>query len=276
NHLTPLVAARRSRKEQIASLRDLHHRIGVQSEIKAGAVRAIPPLEARLAETGRTFAERECQLVEQTGSIEEITTLAELEKELGILMERKTDNEREIGTITSALAHVFRKAEKITYRDEAGSLAKQIHLTTEFLTGAEIPDVTDLASLLTPVLPSIVSLVGSGEILLKNQEEKRLFVNPERIPVILSDLHTRRKEMLELTQRCEQKIQEHPLTRRRIAMRQEIAVLKNQMNDDQTSLADLKSRANDAEGTLPDLMNRLEDGLSKILGNPVKVEAGHV
>ncbi|MDD1716340.1 MAG: hypothetical protein LUQ01_05015, partial [Methanolinea sp.] len=54
NHLTPLVAARRTRKEQIASLRDIHHRIGVQSEIKAGADRAIPPLEARLAETGRT------------------------------------------------------------------------------------------------------------------------------------------------------------------------------------------------------------------------------
>jgi len=184
------------------------------------------------------------------------------------------EDDRETGAVTSALAHIFRKAEKITHREEAGGLAKQIHLATEFLTGGEIPDVTDLASRLTPVLPSIISLVGSGEIQLKNQEEKRLFVSPDRIPAILSDLHARRIETVALIQRCEHKIREHPMTRRKVALREEIALLKNQMTEDETMLADLKSRAHDAENALPDLMSRLEDGLSKILASPVTVDVG--
>lgn len=274
NHLTPLVAARRARKEQIAFLRDIHHRIGVQSEIKAGAGRAIPPIEARLAETRRTFAERERQLGEQTGSIGEISSLAEREKELGRLNDCKTEDEREIRAILSTLVHVFRKAEKIMQRGEAGILAKQVHLATEVFARAEIPDDTESASHLSAVLPSIISLIESGEILLKNQEEKRLFEIPDRITGILSDLLAKRDEALARIQGCEQQIRDHPLTRRKAAIRDEINSLRASIREDEATLADLNSRLQDAESALPDLLNHLEGGLSKILGNPVIVEPG--
>ena len=188
NAMTPHIAKARMKRDQIRALRkDL-----------AGYTAALFEKESLTTEISRIEAEIEAEKGELAVLTDEekeaylaITSpdIIGQEQRAAELREEVLTEERAIRNDLSVISHILRKGEKVLQKGQGGVAAKDLELVVDTLTVSGLPAKEQVVPGLVRVLPLIVSMIESGDIVLKNKEERELFSGTTDIPVRLAECY---------------------------------------------------------------------------------------
>lgn len=156
---------------------------------KAGSGDRRSQITRRIADAKRTLDElaaQQAQLEKSPGYQEYLTIQGQIRA-----IEEKRDTEmREFTVISAVIAHVFRKAEKVEGRKGDGPSAKAVRQATDLLSDHQIPGPDELAAALRISFPVVLPLIESGEVPLKNKEERALFSDTDHLSEVLGKCAT--------------------------------------------------------------------------------------
>lgn len=185
NAMTPHIAKARMKRDQIRALRkDLAGHSAALSE-KESLTTELSRIEAEIEEEKGELAilideEKEAHLAITSPEI------IGLEQQAAGLSEDVLAEERAIRNDLSVISHILRKGEKVLQKGQGGVAAKDLEFVVDALTTSGLPAKEQVVPGLVRVLPLIVSMIESGDIILKNKEEKELFSGTTDIPARLA------------------------------------------------------------------------------------------
>ncbi len=127
------------------------------------------------------ISDRLGQLNKELENLSADTSMEEIKKKKAALweQERKRDElTRAYTTLSMTASHVFRKAEKIATKQRHPSEVAALQRVMDLLSDHSVPEPGDLVSALTTACPIAERMIGAGEIVLKNKEERGIFSDP--------------------------------------------------------------------------------------------------
>ncbi|MCG7854277.1 MAG: hypothetical protein MIO88_00335, partial [Methanoregulaceae archaeon] len=193
NAMTPQIAGARKKRDQIAELRKTEASI-------SGAVADHEKMVADLARA-RDEITREEQAIEdlsqalaQAGDAAGSEKIAGLKTAISGLREELSAADRALRSDLSVISHLLRKGEKVLQRGEGASAAREIEPVVDALAGSGLPAEEQLMPGLARALPLIRSMIRSGEIVLKNKEERELFSERSDIMARITALYAQRRD----------------------------------------------------------------------------------
>ncbi|MBP1929412.1 ElaB/YqjD/DUF883 family membrane-anchored ribosome-binding protein [Methanolinea mesophila] len=268
NSMNPLITGYRAKKETVQRLLSITEEYRSATEGIAGIDRQIPRMEEEIRRTEDAMDGKGGQEPE-TSSAEE-DSLARLKEDRADVETALNEKERELRSLFAVVIHVLRKGEKIAHRNN-DTLAREIHEVIRLLEGKSLPSYQEVSAPLSHVVGLVASMVESGEITLKNKEEKELFSRPgqitARVEELLSDISTLSAQYGEI----DTQIGVHPSTRRNIAREEESQSLQEQhetLVNEKNTLAGERKNLVERSVTLRD---SLGSGLEELLGIPVTI-----
>jgi hypothetical protein len=268
NSMNPLITGYRKKKEDVLRLS------AVSTEYRS-AIHGIDEIDRHVPLMEQEIRRTE-EAMEGTGGVEREVSGAETDS-LERLKDDRTrvesvlnEKERELRALFAVVIHVLRKGEKIAHRDN-NSLAREIHEVIRILEAKTLPSYQEISDPLSRVVGLVASMVESGEITLKNKEEKELFGNAglitARVEEFLAAISMLSAEYMEIGKQ----IEGHPTTQATIAREEESQSLQDQyaglvsetetLRNERTILAERKETLHDS----------LQAGLEELLGTPVKI-----
>ena len=174
NGITAALTDYRKEKTLVDNILNLHTAlIDINADISKAADKD-QRIIARMREISDRIAAIEKE--EQTFPADErMAEAAGLEADL-----KETENQRDSGARTYAAlsmtaSHVFRKAEKIAVKQKHPAEISILRHTMELLSDHEMPDSKELHDTLAMACPVAERMIASGEIQLKNKEERAIF-----------------------------------------------------------------------------------------------------
>jgi hypothetical protein len=174
NAMTPAIAEARKKRGLVDRARHEISRFSAATEEKERSTIEIARWQEEVAEAEEDLARirEESNLLESGPEAGELAVLAESVDRRSVTV---VDEERNIRGDLAVVSHVLRKGEKILQRSQGSAAAKGLEETVDLLAGSGIPDEDQLLPALERTLPLIDSMVKSGDITLKNKEEKEMF-----------------------------------------------------------------------------------------------------
>jgi hypothetical protein len=266
NSMNPLITEYRKKKKNVRNLSSNTAEYGSTVEGIAGIDRQLPLIEEELRRTEGAM-EGKGRPEDEIGSPED-ASLATLKEDRAAIESQMTEKERELRSLFAVVIHVLRKGEKVAHRNN-DSLAREIHEVIRVLEAKTLPSYEEISGPLSHVIGLVASMADSGEITLKNKEEKEIFAKPgqitARVEESLSDISSMSEQLGEIGKQ----IRAHPSTRRTIAREEESQTLQDQhatlVNEVETLRNERKSLT-ERSGALHD---SLESGLEALVGMPV-------
>ncbi len=174
NSMTPAIAEARKRRDAIGRARhDLSRYSAASSEQKSA--------RADIDRHGQeiTVVTKELQGVHEMAASFETSPDAQEAAALRAALEASRaaveHEERSIRADLAVISHVLRKSEKLVSRSQGAAAAKGLEEAVDLLAGSGIPGKDQLLPVLRKTLPVVSSMVQTGEITLKNKEERELF-----------------------------------------------------------------------------------------------------
>jgi len=271
NSMTPVISEARKSRELIRASRETYHIL----------IERISEKES--AEQEKLLIEKD--LKDQTAldrRLSDELSAGRKDEALGIMHAKRVDEEskrkdlenieRQMRATFSSISHVFRKGEKIMQRGESGRASKEIHKAIALLSESGIPYEHDLISSLAPVLPAMESMIKSGEIILKNKEEKAIFSQPSEIPSLLGDLYSRQKLAKEQVDTAAKHYREDPQRKKILAIEKEIAETEKKISDDEIRFQAIESTIRECGDEIPRLSEQLRSRIRDLTGREIRLE----
>jgi len=184
--------------------------------------------------------------------------------------DRVTEIEREIHAMTSTLVHVFKKGEKILQRKEGAErdLKRVIDLITS--EGNNIGEET--VERVSRVLPLVTSMIKTGEIQLKNQEEIALFSSHDSICTSLLSLVQRRKEAERELLEKDSFILSHPAKNRIRQVEMALDEISNDREKVRSDIREIEAEIKVMEKEITEKIHDLERALWELLSSEVRLK----
>lgn len=272
NLLTPLVASSRARREKFRSLRSAHsHALELQGTLKRLS-REIPALEAEIRELERAKEVKKEIMDSCTSQLAGDSAFQSVVREAEHSEKELMDTERELNATISTFVHVLRKAEKITQRSDAARLARDLKQVIHMATDHQVPRGEDIAREAGAVLPVVSSMIASGEIQLKNQEERDLFSNPDAIPQTLSTQIAQSEQARENAGRLKAQLDSHPLKARCKSAEHDLAAILAALKRKETEFRELCEKQKEMQEKIPLTFLQMEEELSELVGMNVHIQ----
>jgi prefoldin subunit 5 len=268
NSMNPLITEFRQKRENIRNLSSVTAEYRSAVEGIAGIDHQLPQIEDEIRRMEDAM-EGKGRPEDEAGGAED-ASLAMLKEDRAGMESHLNEKERELRSLFAVVIHVLRKGEKVAHRNN-DSLAREIHEVIRILEAKTLPSYDEISGPLSHVVGMVASMVESGEITLKNKEEKEIFAKPgqitARVEEFLADISSLSAELEEIGKQ----IRVHPTTRRTIAREEESQTLQDQhatlVSEVETLRSERKSLT-ERSGTLHD---SLESGLEALVGMPVKL-----
>lgn len=268
NSMNPLITEYRKKKENIGNLSSMTTEYRSSVEGISGIDRQLPLMEEEIrrledAMEGKGRSENE------TGGAED-ASLAVLKEDRVRTEGLLNGKERELRSLFAVVIHVLRKGEKVAHRNN-DSLAREIHEVIRVLEAKTLPSYEEISGPLSHVVGLVASMVESGEITLKNKEEKELFAKSgqitARVEGFLADITSLSTQLEEIGNQ----IKAHPTTRRTIAREEESQTLQEQHLTLVNEVESLRNERKSLTERCEALHDSLQSGLEELLGMPVKI-----
>jgi predicted nucleic acid-binding Zn-ribbon protein len=268
NAMTPQIADARRKRDEIA---DLH--------------RTAASLSATIANhnaTERDLINIRDKIDEEEQAIEDLKkTLAisegpavsaevdDLRSAVSDLQGELSSADRSLRADISVIAHVLRKGERILQRGEGASASREIEAVVDALDGSNLPDEDQLLSGLNKVLPIIRSMIASGEIVLKNKEERELFSEEVDITARIKSLYDQYRGAESRLSAAERDHEAHPIVEKIRWVQHERETREARLADLRDKMAAIGEREQSLSREIPALLAAIEQGISRIEGKPV-------
>jgi predicted nucleic acid-binding Zn-ribbon protein len=268
NAMTPAVAEARKRRDLINHIRNDLSRFQAASSEREGAMVGIERHRQEIARVTEELgqAHRETAALESGPEAGEAVVLKD---QLNVSKGFLEDEERSIRADLSVLAHVLRKGEKVVQRSQGGAAAKGLEETVDLLAGSGIPDREQLIPALEKTLPLVASMLQSGDIVLKNKEEKELFAPRYDLLGRVDEDFSRLDKARSAVRNADHAWRQSRYHQRTKVFETEIAEAESQMATLNARIAALEERISVLDVELPATRHSLESRLSELSGRPV-------
>ena len=179
NGLTSALSAYRQEMTLTTEIRSLHTTLGTMKEDLARSIEKDARSDNRIHEITARVAAIEKELAElNTG--ENALEIEEQRSALATREQARDDAVRQYAALSMTASHVFRKADKISQKQHHPPETAALRRVMELLSDHDIPDENDLAGALKAACPIAERMIESGDISLKNKEERALFSDTPR------------------------------------------------------------------------------------------------
>jgi hypothetical protein len=268
NAMTPSIAEARSKRTLIAAVRaDLSRLNSAETEKKRGT-EEIFQLKGDIDRE-----ERECdQIRERIRTMKEAADTADLRamrEEVAALNREFLDEERALLADFAVISHVFRKGEKVLGRITGPASAKDLEALVDLLTGSGVPAEDQFMPGLSRSMPLIEGMIVSGDLALKNKEEKELFSKETDLVARVRDGYARREAAYQRFRVKERAYQEIPLLTDLSAALKEEERRAGHLSAMKARLAAVTEKNEALEHEIPDITGKVSAGFEPLLGHPV-------
>jgi hypothetical protein len=188
-------------------------------------------------------------------------------------MEKKREEQIRIYTALSmAAAHVFRKAEKIATKQRHATDISALRHTIDLLSDHTAPDSKDLASALTIAFPVAQRMIESGEIVLKNKEERAIFSDTGRFCTELCAICSNITTQELAGRKVQDSLSSDPVLVRMNSLEREKTQLEYMLGKEHQSRKDLAEWSEKTQGRIPALIEELHKKIEEIGGGSVQLQ----
>ena len=202
------------------------------------------------------------------------TGMDEIKKKKAALgeQERKRDElTRAYTTLSMTASHVFRKAEKIATKQRHPSEVAALQRVMDLLSDHTVPEPGDLVSALTTACPIAERMIGAGEIVLKNKEERGIFSDPG---IFCSDMRTACTDVRNQDTECrniQDALSSHPVRVKMNTLEREKIQLEHMLEKEALEHKELTEWRAKIVGKIPLLEEELHNKIEEIMGKGVQL-----
>lgn len=196
NTMTEAITRAREDRRQVEDARTSYESLVRTREEYAAASGQVQEGGTALAEAKRKILEIEDDLA-ALRLRPEYARKQEVEERIQELDALDEETGREIAALRTTTVHLFRKAEKVAEKAGDSATASAIGRVLDACTGSLPDDEEGLAGLTEAVMPATLAMIRRGDLLLKNQDEVRLFSDPDTLPAGIRRVLHRQREVRE-------------------------------------------------------------------------------
>ncbi|MDV2482591.1 hypothetical protein F8E02_11375 [Methanoculleus sp. Wushi-C6] len=267
--------------EAIARARADRQKVGTAREAYASLVRIrgeYPAASARVQAHGTALEDAERGIEETEENLAALRArpdyarLQETDERIRDLDAASEEAGRELAALRASAVHVFRKAEKVAARTKDAGAAAAIGRALNACTGSLTDGREDPAGLTGAAMPAILSMIGRGDLVLKNQDEVRFFSDPGTLPAAMRRALDREQEIA--GRRAA--LQESRAALPAVVEEERLAARLSEVRREREAAAAAKSRAESQQQALQASYaaecERLRSAAAAIAGRSVEVE----
>jgi hypothetical protein len=210
NILTGSLAQYRKKMQDIASVRSLHATlVDLKTDLLKSAGR-----DQRISLRISEITERLGAIGNEEGALrrdDRQEYVEALKSELDSIARARDEVARSYSAHSMTASHVFRKAEKIATRQHHPTEIATLNHAMDLLSSHEIPDADQLEEILSAACPIADRMIASGDIILKNKEERAIFSD---IPLFCTTIRETCRDLIareEEHRTAEEALTIHPL-----------------------------------------------------------------
>lgn len=270
NGLTAALSAYRQAMAITTEVRSLHATLISMKEEIARSAEKDTRIDKRIGELTARIAAIEKELAElNTG--DRIKEIEEQKSALLALEKARDDAIRQYAALSMTASHVFRKAEKISQKQHNQPGTAALRHVMELLSDHAVPDKPDLAEALKLACPLAEQMIESGDISLKNKEERAVFSDTARF---CSDMCTAASEVKNRERACiaaEENLAGHPLLTRMKSLDREKLQQESMLAKEGENKHELAEWRKKTEEQIPIIFADLTNKMGIIAGNNVQV-----
>ena len=275
NAMTPSIAEAKKNKALLSAVRaDLSGLDSAEKEKKRGDGE-ITQLEEEIDRKEREYTE----IRERIKTMKEAVDTGGLQgmrEEVEALHMDFVGEERALLADLAVISHVIRKGEKVLGRTMGPASAKDLEVLVDTLAGSGIPAEDQIMSGLSRSLPLIWSMIESGDLTLKNKEEKELFSKGSDLVARVRAGYARREAAHHRFLVKERAYQEIPLLKELSAALKEEERRAGQLEVLKSRLSGITEKNKTLEHEIPGISGRASTGLEALLGHPVSLATKEV
>jgi hypothetical protein len=197
--------------------------------------------------------------------------LRSIREEVAALNRDFLSEERALQADLAVISHVLRKGEKVIGRTAGTSSAKDLEVLVDTLAGSGVPAEDQLIPGLSHSLPLIRSMIASGDITLKNKEEKELFSKETDLIARVRGGYARKEAAYQRFRAKERAYQETPLLTDLSAAQKEEERSAGHVEVMKTRLSGVSERNKALEDEIPELTAKVRAGVKALLGHSVSL-----
>jgi len=270
NAMTPAIAEARTQREVLSAVRIDLSRLNSAEKEKKRTTDEINLLRGDIVrETGDID-----RLYDRIKAINEAIdqgSLRNQQEELATAKSEFLEKEMSLQADLAVVAHVFRKAEKVLGRTLGTGSVKDIESFVDTLAGSGIPAEDQILPDLIRLLPTIASMRDSGDLVLKNKEEKELFSREMDLPSRIRDGYARREVAYRSFHAKEHAYKENPLLVELSTLQREADRRKGHDEALTSRLSSIIEKNTALEKEIPDLEERVRSDVGRLLGHAVSI-----
>lgn len=270
NAMNEALAPYRIEMEKITEARKIHEAL---SDIKNDTVKSYAKesrIEQRIHDTRTRIGECEQELASLERD-EAQGQLAEKHRVLSRMIEERDGVIRRYAALSMTASHVLRKAEKLAHKQHRKSDEAVLIHAMDILSDHTVPDAAYLAQTLTAACTITVTMIQSGDVSLKNKEERTLFSDTGEFISEIRQLSEKYTDLAKMCDEAEHSFRSHPV----VARTENVAREKNQLEvileKEHQSLKDLITWRKDLQQSITSLQEKLKKTLGEISGNDVQI-----
>ena len=271
NAINPLLAQYRKEMADEAAVRALFSEIVDLREDYTRSEEKVRRARARIAEiTGRRAAiDTELDVNPEDPRMQEIDRQKAGLRELA---GKRDEAARAYSALSMTASHVFRKAEKIATKQRHPPEISVLCAAMDILSYHEIPDREKLDEALAAACPIAERMIGAGEILLKNKEERTIFSDTHQFRTDICTVCSSLQGLEGDCQQAETALSTNPLVMRLQSLEREKTQLAAMLAKENSTLAELEEWRSKTETRIPELSGELGKKIAVMSGGNVQFQ----
>lgn len=190
NTMTGVIARARTGREKVVAVRKSYASLARIRE-------EYPAVSGRVRESGAALEEAEGGIRKAEESLAALrlrpdyTRRQEIEGKIRELDAADEEVRREVAALQTSAAHVFRKAGRVAAKaGDAGAAGAIGRVLDAYTDGREDP-----VGLTVAAMPATLAMIRRGNLVLKNQDEVRLFSDPDTLPGAMREILRRQQDI---------------------------------------------------------------------------------
>lgn len=262
NTINPLIAAYRKEMDEVAAARRLFDEV-INLRMDYGkSDEKLQRAHARIAE----LESRSAGIAQELDALPKDPRMSEIDAQknaIADLARQRDEVVRTYSALSMTASHVFRKAEKIASRQRHPTEIGILNTAMELLSDHDIPDREQLDAALTAACPVTERMISSGEVLLKNKEERALFSDTAGFRGDICTAGSVLKDLEENCRKAEAALSTHPLITKMQSLEREKTQILAMLVKEKQALAELEEWRAKTSDHIPELLLELKE---KIMG----------
>lgn len=273
NQITHSLAGYRREKALIDAARSVHTAL---EDIDADIRKAVDK-DQRITVRIHDMTERESAISRELAALDSDAGAVEVTGLESALRDRETERDaaaRTYAALSMTASHVLRKAEKIATKQKHPSETAVLRHTIKLLSDHEVPETEALRESLATACPIAMRMIDSGEIVLKNKEERAVFSGTRSFGDDVCTACTSLKEREIACHTLQEKISLHPLLQKKNSLEREKGQLMMMLAKEKVARKDLEEWRARTNKRIPELKEELRKKIGIILGEGVQLHIG--